>query len=304
VRSLPYLDAATVRGALSWPDIVAALERALRSGLQLDSAPARTAVQVAHGELLLMPAETPQALGVKILGVAPDNPGRGLPRVQAVYLLLDPSTLAPVAVLDGTALTELRTAGVSALAVTRLASDDARRLLVFGTGPQARAHISALCAVRPIESVRVVGRDPGRVDALCSELAGDDAQVRPGAATDVRDADIVVCATTARRPLFDGATVSASACVVAVGSHEPDARELDETVFARAARVAVEHRATALREAGDVIIAVHSGAIRADALVELADVVGLSPPGGLAVFKSVGMGWQDLAVSDAIWAAR
>ena len=301
--SLPYVDAEAAASAVSWPDVVAALDRAVQSDLALDDAPARVAVHVSSGELLLMPAETSSALGVKVLGIAPDNPDRGLQRIQAVYLLMDRRTLAPIAVLDGPTLTELRTAGVSAFAATQLAEPTARRLVVFGTGPQARAHVSALRAVRPIETVAVVGRDPARVAALCAELGRTDDDVRPGTVSDVSDADVVVCATTARSPLFDGDALLPHACVLAVGSHEPDARELDAAVFARATRVVVEHRATALREAGDVILAIADGAIDSAALVELSELPLSQRAPGISIFKSVGMAWEDLVVADAIWQA-
>jgi ornithine cyclodeaminase len=99
--------------------------------------------------------------------------------------------------------------------------------------------------------------------------------------------------------LFDGAALAPQACVIAVGSHQADARELDDTVFRRAERVVVENAATALREAGDVISAIASGALTAERLIDLGAIGSLVPSGGISVFKSVGMGWQDLAVADA-----
>ena len=112
-----------------------------------------------------MPASG-HAGGVKLASVAPGNPGRGLPRIQGIYVLFDPETLAPAALVDGSALTCLRTAAVSALAVRHLAPTDACRLLVFGSGPQAAGHVEALRAVRPLEWVEVVARDRGRVARL------------------------------------------------------------------------------------------------------------------------------------------
>jgi ornithine cyclodeaminase/alanine dehydrogenase-like protein (mu-crystallin family) len=207
----------------------------------------------------------------------------GEPRVQGVCVVFDGATLAPAAVIDGIALTNLRTAAVSALAVRRLAVPDARRLLVFGRGPQARAHVAALRAERPIEQVDMVGRDAGDVAAL------------------VAAADIVCCATTARQPLFDGTLVADHATVVAIGSHEPGARETDDALAARAT-VVVESRASALREAGDVIGAVRAGALREGDLVTLAELVrGRDPaPGRPRLFKSTGMSWEDGVVALAL----
>jgi ornithine cyclodeaminase/alanine dehydrogenase-like protein (mu-crystallin family) len=185
--------------------------------------------------------------------------------------------------------------------VSRLAAPDASRLTVFGAGPQAEAHVHAIASIRPIGAVLVVGREPTSATSLVGRLvaAGIDASVADAAA--VGDADIVICATTARTPLFDSAALRDGVCVVAVGSHEPDARELDAGAFRRAVRVVVEDGATALREAGDVILAIGEGAIVAEDLIGLADLPDLeSTPVGTTVFKSVGMAWQDLAIAEAV----
>jgi ornithine cyclodeaminase/alanine dehydrogenase-like protein (mu-crystallin family) len=299
---LSYLDALTMTDALSWGEVIDALADAVRSMTSGARPVARVGVPVGAGELLLMPSETQRAIGVKVVGVAPDNPANGLPRIQGVFLLMDARTLTPLALMDGTALTNIRTPGLSALAVRALAPLGAKRLVVFGSGPQARAHIAAVCAVRPIESVRIVARNRLGVAALLGELDGAELDAVAGTPSDVADADIVVCATTARTPLFDGSLLAEHACVVAVGSHEPNARELDDTVFSRASRIVVEDCETALREAGDVILAIAAGAISSDSLVELSAVLATpESTDGLSVFKSVGMAWQDLAVAEAIW---
>ncbi len=302
---LPYLDAHTTAAALSWREVIDALADAVRSRPSSPRPVARVGVPVAAGELLLMPGETESAVGVKVVGVAPGNPDQGRPRIQGVFILMDAGTLTPLALMDGTALTNIRTPGLSALAVRELSHVDAKRLVVFGSGPQARAHIAALCSVRPIESVRIVARNPRGVAVLIGELNGIELDVQAGTPADVSEADIVVCATTARTAVFDGSVLAEHACVVAVGSHEPGARELDDLVFRRASRVVVEDRETALREAGDVIQAITAGEMSADSLIDLYAV--LATPqltNGITVFKSVGMAWQDLAVAEAIWSAQ
>jgi ornithine cyclodeaminase/alanine dehydrogenase-like protein (mu-crystallin family) len=295
---LPYVDAGTLRSLLSWDDAIAAIALALDQGAALDGA-ARTAAPVRQGQLLMMPAENQDAVGFKLVSIAPGNPGIGRPRIQAVYILLDGETLSPVMLLDGTALTTLRTPAVSALAVRQLARPDATRLVIFGSGPQAEAHVEALAAVRPVSQVAIVSRNAASATSVVERLRGNGFDARNGTIDALDDAQLVVCATSARDPLFDGARLPEQVCVVAVGSHQPDARELDEIVFARAARVVVEDRTTALREAGDIIQAMLAGALTPESLIELADLPALSPEPGLTVFKSVGMAWQDLAVAQA-----
>ena len=269
--TLPMLDAT----ALTVVEAADALEAALAAGLDPETAAPRAIVPVGAGELLVMPAAVGAHAAVKLVTVGP-----GEPRVQGVCVLFDAESLAPVALLDGIALTNLRTAAVSALAVRRLAAPDARRLLVFGRGPQGHAHAEAIRAIRPIEHVDVLGRDaPGRDELVAA-------------------ADVICCCTTAREPLFDGALVADHACVVAIGSHEPGAREVDTGLVARAT-VVVEARAAALREAGDVIAAGLDG----DALVTLRELVaGFEPPAGRPrLFKSVGMAWEDTVVAAAVF---
>jgi ornithine cyclodeaminase/alanine dehydrogenase-like protein (mu-crystallin family) len=271
--SLPFVAAAAVErfGVVAAAD---ALEAALLGGLDPEAELPRTVVAVGGGELLVMPSAVASHAAVKLVTVG------GEPRVQGVCVVFDAGTLAPVALVDGIALTNLRTPAVSALAVRRLAVADARRLLVFGRGPQAQAHVAAMRAVRPIEHVDVVGRDRADVSDL------------------VAAADVICCCTTAREPLFDGALVSDHATVVAIGSHEPDAREVDDALAHRAS-VVVESRASALREAGDVIAA---GIAEGD-LVTLADLVrgrAVVDPAQPRLFKSTGMAWEDAVVAGAL----
>lgn len=257
-----------------------------------------------------MPATTQQVTGVKIAGVAPDNPSRDLPRITGSYLLLDGPTLLPLALLDGAALTTLRTPAVSALAVRHLTGPVVHHLVLFGTGPQAYGHLDAVLAERQVERVTVVGRTAHRAEALAAHARrlGVDARTAqaPGDA-EVATADLVLCCTTSATPLFDGALVPDGATVVAVGSHTPDAREVDTALVARSA-VIVESRSAALSEAGDLLIPMAEGAFRAEDIhANLAELVTGRAPGGAPAgfegprfFKSVGMGWEDLAVAAAV----
>lgn len=289
-----------VEGAPSTAAAISALRTSLLDGLDPEAGPPRSVVPVEQGQLLLMPAQWGSYAGVKLVTVALGNAARGLPRIQGAYLLLDGGTLTPLALLDGIALTSVRTAAVSAVAADALAAPDASRVVVFGTGPQARSHIEALRSVRPVEDVVVVGRDVERTRAFA-----DGVGARVGEAADVARADIVACCTTARTPLFDGSLLPATATVVAVGSHEPDAREVDGSTVGRST-VVVEAASAALREAGDVVQAVQEGALDPGALVGLADVVrgrAQLPPRRPRLFKSVGMAWEDLVVAAAHYEA-
>ena len=303
--TLPYIDADAVFAAVSWAGATDALEHALLTGLDPATAAERSIVDVSTGQLLLMPAETASAVGVKLATVSPDNPDRGMPRIQALYVLLDHDTLAPRALMDGTALTTLRTPALSAVAVKHLAAPDARHLVVFGSGPQAWGHVQTLRSVRPLDSVTIVGRDRDRAEALAAQVTATGLPATVGTAGSVASADIVVCATTAGAPVFDSAALPPQACVVAVGSHDPDGREVDTALVSRAATeggVVVETVGNALREAGDVILAIAAGAMTADQLVEIAAAVRRPQrQPGLSFFKSVGMGWQDLVVAQAVF---
>ncbi len=289
-----FLDAPpTVRQAVD------AIRSALTGGLDPDQDPPRSVVPVPTGQFLLMPAFWDRYAGVKVASVAPDNPARGLPRIQGHYLLMDGPTLTPKALLDGIALTSVRTAAVSAVAVDLLAEPDAERLVVFGTGPQAQSHIEAFRAVRPVQDVVVVGRNAERTQALAAQYPF----ARVGTPDDVSSADLVACCTSSRTPVFDGAKVPEHATVVAVGSHEPDAREVDDVLIGRST-VVVEGIGAATREAGDVVLAMKSGVLAADDLVPLAELAqGRTVASGPRLFKSVGMAWEDLVVAAAAYEA-
>jgi ornithine cyclodeaminase/alanine dehydrogenase-like protein (mu-crystallin family) len=278
--SPPFLDAAEVARRLAPAEAVAALESALLAGLDPEADPPRGALELDGGQLLLMPSAAAGDPVVKLVTVGGD------PRIQGVCVVFDRATLAPIALVDGIALTNVRTAAVSALAVRHLAAPDARRLLVFGRGPQAQAHVEAMRAVRPIDDVELVGR----------------ARARGGVDDLVAAADIVCCCTTATEPLFAGELVADHATVVAIGSHEPEVRETDDALAARAT-IVVESRSSALREAGDVTLAIEAGATTAGDLVTLAELVrgeAKPAPGRPRLFKSTGMPWEDAVIAASL----
>lgn len=267
---------------------------------RLPEAPLRTHVETHDGTLLMMPAFGEQGVGVKLVTLTPSNPERGLPFIHAVYALFDTATQAPVALLGGAALTAIRTAAVSGLATRHLARANASRLAIFGAGVQARSHLGAMLAVRPIEDVVVVSRTRERAEALVME-AGVDARV--GGPDEVGDHDLVCTCTTSATPVFDGSLLAPGTHVNAVGAYRPDLRELDTQTIERA-RVVVDTREAAMEEAGDLLIAMKEGAIGEDhVLADLSEVVrGVTvrrTDQDVTVFKSVGVAFEDLVVARA-----
>lgn len=301
--SLPYLDAAAVDRLLPLADAIEVIERGFASPPGLAD-PLRTAVEVPAGQLLLMPSHAADAVGVKLVSVAPGNPGQGLARIQGIYVLMDADTLAPRAVLDGSALTSLRTPAVSAVATKRLAVPDASRLVVFGAGPQAEGHVRAMQAVRPIARVRIFARDPASARRLAERLDDLELDVAPGHDSDLGQADVICTCTTARTPVVRAADVAGHVHVNAIGSHEPEVREVDSALV-RVAQIAVETRPAALAEAGDLLIPLRAGEIDVAALLwDLGELVrGEGPvadPDRHSLFKSVGIAYADLLVATEV----
>jgi ornithine cyclodeaminase/alanine dehydrogenase-like protein (mu-crystallin family) len=301
-----YVDAATIAACLTPEAAVEAVLDGLRGEVDPAADVPRSLVPVEHGDLLLMPAQSPSAVGVKLATVAPDNPSQGLPRISAAYVLFDAATLRPTHLLDGVALTNLRTPAVSVAAVKpwldRL--DEPLRVVAFGGGPQGLGHLETLAAVHPVSASSVVVRQPNRVElpeslSAARLVAADD----PGVPSLLDKAHVVVCATTARTPLFDSRRLGDHAIVIAVGSHEAEAREVDAAFCARAC-VVVEDRWTALRESGDVIQAVAEGVLDPDDLVALRDVArgARAAAAEPVLFKGSGMSWEDLVVAEAVLA--
>jgi ornithine cyclodeaminase len=305
--SIPFIDGAAVHAALEWRALVDALRAAFRAG---GNAPLRASYPVtpAGDRLLLMPAWDASSLGVKIVTVYPGNPARGLASVSALYLLLDAATGHPLALIDGEALTLRRTAAASALASLYLSRPDSRTLLAVGPGRLAPYLVAAHCAVRPIDRVRVWGRDPGRAERTAAALRADGlaAEACGGLEAGLADADIVTCATTAREPVVRGAWVKPGTHVDLVGAFTPEMRESDDELIAAAA-VFVDTRAGAMREAGDLVHAIDGGAIgREHVRAELADLAAAHHPGRrspdeITLFKSVGTALEDLCAARLVW---
>lgn len=310
LSDLPVIDDRGLRVLLPTTSAVVALEAALHDGSAPGGAPSRTSILTESGELQLMPAASPRYVGVSLASIAPDNANLGLPRVQGVYVLFDSLSLTPQALVDGIALANWRTPAVSAVAVRHLAPQRPVRIVVIGTGPQGRGHIQAIAAIRPVTHVTVVGRDRAKAEECAVWVAKNGLPAAVVAGSDlpddlehpIRAADVVVCATTSRWPVFDSRWLSDEALVIAVGSNQPDTREVD-TALVRRATVVVETRETALRESGNLVIPLHNLEIGPSVIAgDLAELVFGRvplPPGRPRLFISVGEPWEDLVVAAA-----
>ncbi|WP_427135713.1 ornithine cyclodeaminase family protein [Pseudarthrobacter sp. S9] len=229
--------------------------------------------------------------------------------MQGVYLLVDSDTLSPLATMDGNELTAVRTPATTLLAVQHIlaaapgGAPEAPRVLVFGAGVQALNHLRAAHAMLPGASFAVVGQRPERVKALVAQLASEGIQVRPGGAAEVPDADVVLCTTSSRTPLFDGGLVAPGGVIAAVGQHGLDAREVDDALVLRS-DVVVEGRSSAWREAGDLIPARSVEEWEDIRPANLRELVGgglKRTPGRPCLYAGVGMAWEDLVTAAVVY---
>ena len=303
--ALVWISSAEMFAMVSMKTAIRAVQRDLQAGLDPAQDFNRSILDIEHGQLLYMPSQFGAFVGAKVSTVAPKNPAMGRERIQGIYVLMDSATLGPIMLMDGHALTALRTPAVSAAVADYLAPLRVDHLVVFGSGTQAWGHVEAMRAIRSVGRVTIVARDQERGAAIVNRITASGLESRLGAANDVRDAQIIVCATAARSPLFDGRLVPDDSLSVAVGSHEPDARELDSTLIGRA-QLVVEDPTVALREAGDVIIPINEGRITGASLVAMRDIVmgvTLVDHPRPRVFKSSGMPWEDLVVAAEVYRA-
>jgi ornithine cyclodeaminase/alanine dehydrogenase-like protein (mu-crystallin family) len=243
-------------------------------------------------------------LGAKLVTVYEGNRARGLPSHLATIVLLDYETGALAALVDGRFITESRTAAVSAVSAARLARPNAGVLGILGSGVQARSHLEALKLVRPLTDVRVWSPDPDHRAAFARAMTSDAVPVRAvaSAAAAARDADIIVLATSSRVPVIDAEDIRPGTHICAVGACRPDMREMPSRLVARG-RLFVDSRAAALRESGDVLLAIKDGAIDESAIhgelgdVLLGRVTGRLGDDDVTIFKSLGLAVEDLVAA-------
>jgi alanine dehydrogenase len=299
-----------VRSLLSMDDLIAGMEVALAQfSTGAVQQPLRTVLQVGaqHAFFGVMPAATsgPAALGTKLVTVFGGNTAVGLPTHLATIVLLDPSTGALLAVMDGRFITEARTAAVSAVSVKLLAKAGAGVLAIIGSGVQARSHVEALAHARRLTHVRVWSPNPERREQFVRDMRSHvDAPMTASTSAQeaVDGADLIALVTASREPVLRSEWVADGAHVCAVGACRPDQREMDTALVSRG-RIFVDSRAGALTEAGDIVLPIAEGAFDASTIAgelgELAagQIAGRASDDEVTIFKSLGMAVEDVAAA-------
>ncbi len=300
-----------VRQLVPMPDAIELMKLAFQelSAGRAES-PLRSVVPVADGSVtLLMPAYVPaaKALGFKVVSVFEGNRDKELPTISAMVCLLDESTGAPTAIMNGAYLTALRTGAVSGAATELLARDDARNLVVIGAGAQGVTQAAAVAAVRPIEKITVVDFSEESLERYRRHIAEDwpDLVDRLEVTSDssvVAQADVICTATTSRKPVFSDGDVKPGTHINAIGAFTPEMQELPEETVARAT-IVVDQVEAVLEEAGDFIIPIGKGTLDRNRIQrELGQIVAEEAPGRstldeITLFKSVGNAVQDVTVA-------
>src|SRR6266849_368593 len=285
-----FLDEEQVRKHLRMKELIPAMEKALvdfSAGKVVQPVRQVIPVDPPGGFYGMMPALTPEGLGQKIVTFYPPNAERGIPTHMATILLNDPQTGAPLAVMDGRSITEMRTAAVSAAATKLLAPKNSKTLAILGSGVQARSHFEALRLVKQFEEIRVWSPNKSHAEEFAKEIGA-----RSTSAEDaVRGADIIVTVTSSKTPVLQGAWLKRGCHVNAIGACRPDWRELDDDAMRNV--IFVDSREAAMKESGDVIL---SGA---KIYAELGEALAgkASHANETTVFKSLGMAVEDITAA-------
>lgn len=316
IPDMLILTADDVRKALPMKEAIEAMKRAyaaLSDGRA--EVPLRTRLPIPPHDAtsLFMPAfartEEGEALAVKVVSIFPGNPGRGLALIQAAVLVLEADSGRPVALLEGSTLTAIRTGAAGGAATDLLARPESRIAAVFGAGAQGRTQLEAACTVRRIERAWIFDPNADRAKAFATEMAGKgmipkELHVAASPAQAIAEADIVCTATTSSTPVFDDRDLKPGAHINAIGAYTAEMQEVPAETVARA-RVVVDARSASLAEAGDLIQPLRAGLFGEEHIhAELGEIVlgrksGRQSDAEITFFKSVGV-----AVQDALAAQR
>jgi alanine dehydrogenase len=306
-----------VKRALSMTEAIEAVRHAF---IQLSTGradiPLRTTIPLERydGVTLFMPGHLSEsdALAVKVVSVHNRNPTRNLPRINALIVVFDPESGLPLAAMEGSYLTALRTGAGSGVATDLLARREAEVAAIFGAGVQARTQLLAVAAMRNIRQFRIFARGAENVRVMIAEIRPQldpsiDILPAESPTEAVRNADVICAATTSHIPVFNGLELKSGVHVNAVGSYKPEAQEIDSETLKRASKIVVDSREGALSEAGDLLVAIDRGEIQTgDIYAEIGEIAAGLKPGRenadeITYFKSVGNAAQDVAVAQAVY---
>lgn len=307
-----------IRKVFSMKDAIEADKDAFRIFTEGKSAvPLRTniPVQKHDGALLFMPAyvEDLDCGSLKVVNIFPQNINKGIPSAPAQVLLIDGTNGIVIAILDGTYVTQLRTGAASGTAFDLLARKDSKKGALIGTGGQATTQLEAMIVARNLESVKVYDLNLERTKAFVAkmqeELRDYRTKIEVAESSDeaIEDADLIVTVTSSSKPVFDGSKVKKGATISGVGSYQPHMQELDPVILERASKIYFDSEEAVLSEAGDILIPLGDGTITKDDFtgdlgeVILGNVVGRENHDEIIVFKTVGIGTQDLVTAKYIY---
>jgi ornithine cyclodeaminase/alanine dehydrogenase-like protein (mu-crystallin family) len=300
--------------SIDWPPLLDAADRALAAlATGEGDAPLRTALPLMEGQLLTMPGylEGARTAIVKLVTVVPGNAARGKATIHGIAVLFDARTGEPLAQLDGAELSAIRTGAVSAAAARALADPATDSMALIGAGGQAPWQARALVATLPIKRLTLWSPTREHCQRAERELR-EELEIEVRVADDVRTAtngaQLICCATTASTPFLHADMLTQErVLVIAIGAFRPDMGEVGVSVFQEAGGVFVDDARAVMHEAGDVIAAVHGGAISRDAVLPVGDVIRSALPAPLhsvTVFKSVGSALEDAAVGELLVAPQ
>jgi len=310
-----FLSRKDVEAALTMEDSIEAVERAFKEhGLGSVNMPLRSVIRLEknNGSTLFMPAhiDAMGAIGIKVVSVYPSNPSKyNLPTILGVVLLTDARNGDILAIMDGAYLTAMRTGAAGGVATKYIARENASEVGVIGTGVQGRTQVIAVSKVRRIRKVKAYDVARDRCELFCKQVSKElGVGVMPveSAERAVRDSDVVITASTSKIPVLNGDWLAEGTHVNAIGSHTPDTRELDATAIKRA-KVVVDSREAALKEAGDLMIPISEGLITPNQIyAELGEVVTGRKPARTAdkditIFKSQGLAIQDISTASKVY---
>lgn len=302
-----WLSGSDVRKVLKISEVIKVVEEAFRQhGLKKVQMPPKVYLSFSSGDLRAMPAymESLGIAGVKIVNSHPENPKKGLPTVMAVVILNDPATGAPIAIMDGSYLTDMRTGAAGAVAVKHLARKDSKVVGIIGTGRQARTQLLAIDKVVDVEEVKVAGRSSEGIEKFVKEMSVG-CKIVPKTIEEACKCDVLVTTTPVREPIVKSEWISDGTHINAVGADAPGKEELDPMLLKRA-KIVVDDLAQA-SHSGEINVPLSKGIIKiSDMYCELGEIIAGKKPGRtskeeITVFDSTGLAIQDVAAAHLVY---